>query len=81
MLLHIVIIIILFIFTYSRNIIKRLQKLFNIYNDNYYPIKEYLSEKELDYINFVIYNSPLDIWNFSMEGKTNFWKNGMWFNL
>ena len=69
MLLHIVIIIILFIVTYSRNVINRLQKLFNLYNDKYYPIKEYLSEKELDYINFIMYNSPLDIWNFTMEGK------------
>ena len=69
MLLHIVIIIILFIFTYSRNIIKKLQGLFNFYNNNYYPIKDYLSEKELEYIDFVIYNSPIDIWNFTMEGK------------
>ena len=69
MLIQIVIIIILFIITYSRNIIKKLHKLLDFYHDNYFPIKEYLSKKELDYINNIILYSPLDIWNMTMEGK------------
>ena len=50
MLLHIVIIIILFIITYSRNIIKKVHTLLDFYNDNYFPIKEYLSKKGSEYV-------------------------------
>ena len=69
MLLHIVIIIILFIITYSRNIIKKVHTLLDFYNDNYFPIKEYLSKKEMNYVDNILLYSPMDIWNFSMEGK------------
>lgn len=69
MLIQIVIIIILFIITYSRNLIKKLNNLLDFYHNNYFPIKEYLSKIELNYINNIILYSPLEIWNMTMEGK------------
>lgn len=69
MLLHIVIIIILFIITSSRNMVNKQYNLFKFYNKNYFPLDEHLTKKELEYVKFIFHITPFEIWNRTMESK------------
>lgn len=65
----ILILIILYFFTiYNKMIIKQ-YKLFDFYNINYFNFKQYLTKKELSYIYFILNNSPIELFNKTMENK------------